>query len=66
VKRPDRKELCLLAALLLALGAAGCGGVNASVPISPMMFLQNQPPRCAPADGPVPLLAVNGLPLASQ
>ncbi|HEY9174026.1 MAG TPA: hypothetical protein VI136_17230, partial [Verrucomicrobiae bacterium] len=57
VKKPDRKELGLLAALLLALAAAGCGGVNANVPISPMMFMENATPQSRPAEPAVLALA---------
>lgn len=38
-----------LAALLVALVVAGCGGFSATVPISPMMFMENLPPAVVPA-----------------
>jgi hypothetical protein len=66
VKRPDRKELSVLSALLLALCAAGCSSINTSVPISPMMFMQNRPATPAPAAPAGPALAAHDSPAAGD
>jgi len=38
-------------ALWAATVGGGCSGVNMSVPVSPMMFMQTAPPADAPARG---------------
>jgi hypothetical protein len=45
--------------LLVVVSAAGCGGIKANVPISPMLFMQNQqgPPSASVLAGSE--LAVN-------
>jgi len=51
----------LAAMLLVVVGAAGCGGINANVPISRLLLIQNQqePPRAIVPAGPA--LAVNDI-----
>jgi len=66
MKRPDRKAPTLLLAGLLAVCGAGCSGINASVPITPLMFMQKSPPKTAPQGQPVPVLALNDAPTAGQ
>jgi len=46
-------------ALLLVVSATGCGGVHATVPVSPMMFMQNPAPPPAPAGLAAPTIAAN-------
>jgi hypothetical protein len=59
VKRPVCKQSGACGALVLALCAAGCSGVNTRVPITPLMFMQHPASQPAPAGQPVTLLAVN-------
>ena len=65
MKRPDRKHAgSLPAALLLALWGAGCSGINTSVPVTPLMFMQKPAPPAGSADHAGPVLAANNAPLA--
>lgn len=52
--------------MLLVLCAAGCGGINASVPISPMLFMQNSAPSPAPTVPVMPALAAYDAPALGQ
>jgi hypothetical protein len=67
VKRPDRKTLTFALAGVVAVGGVGCSGINATVPITPLLFMQNRPPETAPPqdnDNPAPALASNDAPPA--
>jgi hypothetical protein len=67
MKRPDFRQWVILLALafLVGLGSTGCGGFNGTIPISPMMFMQNSAPP-APAGPGTPSLAANDTPAIGQ
>lgn len=57
VKRSVCQLCAAVVALVLTLGAVGCSGVNTSVPISPLMFMQQSSPPAPGAEAALPLAA---------
>jgi hypothetical protein len=48
VKRTKTSGVTALSLLFLAWVGTGCGGFNANVPISPLWFIHQPPPRPVP------------------